>query len=203
MLAPADAPKVSSRKPSPEKKSKSPVPNLNGEDTPTLPPKPTFAAAAVATTSTPKKKKKKVVAAPVDLPPPPTPSKIDVPPLPPLPLLVAPVAAPVKKRKRKTEAVVVPAVLGESQSVGGDGGDGSITVSKPPVSKKQKLSMAAAEKAEKGEKMEREKSLIGEGLPIKKNQVNKFKSGRGNSPSPGGGARKDGRVCFFLLLVKT
>lgn len=206
MLSAVDAgPKTASRKASPEKKSKSPIPSLNGTDEPApttapAPPKSSFhTSSAVATggaTTTPKKKKKKAATSlPPPLPPPPsTPSKTDVSSLPPLPPpATALVTVPMqKKRKRKAEA----AAARERQGSVVDDKDGVIApTSKPP--KKQKLSAERAEKAEKGEKMEKEKSILGEGLPIKKSQVNKFKNGRGNSPSPGAG-RKDRRVCFLV-----
>lgn len=236
MLSAVDAgTKTASRKASPEKKSKSPVPGLNGTDEPaaTTTPAPAkssfYASSAVGTTTTtttPKKKKKKAAAAaaaaaalaaanaaavtslPPPLPPPPsTPSKIDVPSLPPLPPpATALVSAPQKKRKRKAEAAAAAAAAaavaaGERQgSVVGDDKDVSVTLKEKPPPKKQKMSADKAEKAEKGEKMEKEKSMLGEGLPVKKSQVNKFKNGRGNSPSPGGigGGRKDRRVSFRL-----
>lgn len=236
MLSTVDAagPKTGSRKPSPEKKSRSPVPGLNSTDEPAMiavppPPKSSFhtssaVAANTTTTTTPKKKKKKAAAVAAAAAaaaaaalatanaalPPSTPSKIDVPFIPLPPPATALVTAPQKKRKRKAEAAAAAAAATAAAAAAGDRQgsvvdekDVSITLSatKPPP-KKQKLSAERAEKAEKGEKMEKEKSMLGEGLPIKKSQVRNFKNGRGNSPSPGMG-KKERRVCFFYLIFFT
>ncbi|RPB14739.1 hypothetical protein P167DRAFT_533725, partial [Morchella conica CCBAS932] len=211
MLSAADATtaqgsKTASRKASPEKKSKSPVPLEEvavppPPATPVISSKPIFAAsvtemAAGSGVPTPKKKKKKATAAAAALkvgsvPPeedkgllamPETPTKpIDVPSLTPLPPpILAKEPTTQKKRKRKAETLAAK-VEAAATAVGEESREAiTLQLSKAPPLKKQKLALGGGEKSTTLDSP-------------KKSQLSKFKN-RANSPSPGGTSSKKGET---------
>lgn len=210
MLSAADATtaqgsKTASRKASPEKKSKSPVPL---EEVAVPPPpaapvisqKPIFAASVTEMATgggvpTPKKKKKKatgVTAAALkvgSVPPeedkgstmPETPTKlIEVSSLTPLPPSIL-AKEPTTQKKRKRKAETLAAATPTAAATGGEESGGAITLAlskPPPPTKKQKLGGG-------------EKSTMLDSS--KKSQLSKFKN-RANSPSPGGTSSKKGET---------